>query len=85
MRILWKAINGREFIIEAKNMEEAKKEIEKLRKEHNIDNVSTMVAYGDVPKEQCDIDSEELPKEERELLHKAAATNLAKPDPVKLN
>lgn len=85
MRILWKAINGREFIVEADNMQQAKEKIEQLRKEHSIDQIDTMVAYGDVDSKGCDAIGEEFSDDIQEKLHKAAADTLSKPDPKKQN
>lgn len=89
-RILWKALNGQEFIIDTNelglnSMEEVYEYVAELRKKHNTGEPDVMMAAGDVPKDSSAIDSSELPENVRNEMNRSMKEALAKPDPKKLN
>lgn len=88
MTVLWKAIDGREFIIEADTLEEVYEAIAELRKQYNIATPDCMTAAGDVdqfPDSHTAIRAEELSEDIQEALKEQFEESLAKPDPKKLN
>lgn len=89
-RILWKALDGREFIIDTnelglKSMEEVYDYVAELREKYNTGKPDVMLAAGDVPKDASTVESEQLPEHLRSELDKSFKEALAKPDPKKMN
>lgn len=88
-KILWKALNGREFIIDTellglKTMEDVYKVIDGLRKEHNTGEPTFMTAVGDIPKKDT-IDINSLPADLQEKAKEAMKEAWEQPDPKKMN
>lgn len=50
MKVLWQALDGRQFIISADSMEEAQKTIQDLREELNVENPDFIAIEGDTEK-----------------------------------
>lgn len=90
-RILWKAVDGREFIIEPnklglKSMNEVYAHIADLRKKHGYNEPTFMHAAAAPNIDVGDaIDVDELPGELREEVKKVIVEGMNKPDPKKLN
>ena len=88
-RILWKALDGREVIIDTnelglKNMEEVYAYIAELRKKYNIGEPNVMTIVGQVEDPHA-IKVEQLPDHLQEQVKKSAQEAWEKPDPKKMN
>ena len=89
-RILWKALDGREFIIDCeklnlKDMEQVYAHIAELRELHNTGEPTFMSAAGDVPNDGSTVDINSLSPDIQEKVKETIAEASQKPDPKKMN
>jgi len=96
MRVLWRAHDGREFIIDTKKEglktnEDIMKHIAKLRKEHGYGLPTFMSVMGTNPvgkataEDVSHVDVNDLDEEMRDKVKQAFKEYIVKPDPKKLN
>ena len=91
MRVLWKAVDGREFVIDTdkeglKTQEDLMNHIAKLRREHGYEDPTFVQAITQPGVEfENAIDSRDLPEDLRKQVEEAALEALEKPDPKKMN
>ncbi len=88
-RILWKALDGREVIIDTeelglKNMEEVYAYVAELRKKYNTGEPNVVTVVGNVEDPNA-IKVEQLPDHLQHEVHKAFQESITKPDPKKMN
>lgn len=91
MKILWKAVDGREFVIDTikeglNTQEEIMEHIAKLRKKHGYDDPTLMHAVTKPGLNwENTIDANELPDDLRKQIEESAREALERPDPKKMN
>ena len=85
MKVQWIAYNGQRFTIIADTMEEVQEEIAALRKQHNLDEPTVMVAEGDMAHKLSATKIEDLPEHLQTALKEAAEQTKSTPDPKKMN
>ena len=87
--VLWKAIDGREFIIDTlalgiKNQEQLLAHVDKLRQEIGCEKPDFVHVAGDIGAFEG-VNTDDLPENERKLVVEAIANSIQKPDPKKQN
>ncbi len=88
-RVMWKSLDGREFLIDThklgiKNQEQLLAHIDKLRQEIGCAKPDFVHVMGDIAAFKG-INTNDLPENERKMVMEAFTTSLQKPDPKKQN
>jgi hypothetical protein len=80
MRVLWKALDGRDFIVEGETMDEILSKIAKMRVEYNTPTPTIQVAIGKDLDIAGGIPIEDMPVDIQERLYKEVNSSADEPD-----
>lgn len=89
-RVMWKAVDGREFLIDTEELklntqEELLQHIAELRKKHGYEEPTFMHLSGPQAHKLDSIDTSELPDDLREKVSSVIKEGLERPDPKTMN